>query len=362
MNYKEYTAEDFASDLFFIRWVKHADEESVWFWNTFIKENPEKLTTIREAKSLLGILDFREEGLSRDDFLVMKNRLMLAVREEEEKESVPTRDLYPTRWIRILQIAASLTLIFLLGYFTINKPFNLTNEPDLVTSDFSDDETEVRSNPSGQKSVLSLPDGTQVWLNAASTLVYEKAFGKQKIRQVYLEGEAFFKVVHDPEKPFHVNTASDIRIEVLGTSFNVKSYMADETVETTLVDGKVSIDKRKRGGGFSGNLVLRPNQRAVYFKQSNTINVEEVAAKKVSSWKENHLVFDDVPFYQVIVQLERWYDVEIRIESDLKLDCRLTASIEDETLENVLKLLETSHQIEYQIHENKVILSKIVCQ
>src|SRR5690606_37889089 len=98
---------------------------------------------------------------------------------------------------------------------------------------------------------LFLADGTKVWLNAASRISYGKNFGNGALRDVYLDGEAFFDVAHDPDKPFIVHTSS-IQIKVLGTSFNVRSYAEDNTIETTLVQGKVRIEHPDQAGEPSG--------------------------------------------------------------------------------------------------------------
>jgi transmembrane sensor len=362
--YIHYSAEDFTEDSFFIRWVKHPDEESTWFWESFINEHPEKRQEIEKAKTILSLINFRNDDLDDASLSSIRNRLLLTIQEEKAKNPrSPKRNLAAVAWRQWGRVAAVFLIVCSgLGFFMMEKNEILRSFETNHGSNPQKANVEERINPRGQKSVLLLPDGTKVWLNADSKLTYSKDFNKRNKREVHLEGEAFFNVTHNERVPFIVQTSSSIRIEVLGTSFNVKSYEGDQTVETTLVNGKVSIDKLEENGKLLGNLILKPNQRAVYFKETNTLNVEEVNAQNLSSWRHDRLVFDEAPFNDVIVQLERWYNVKIHVEDKVNLTCRLTADIQHESLENVLKLLQTSHQIEYRITDNEIFIYGKLCK
>ena len=128
-------------------------------------------------------------------------------------------------------------------------------------------------------------------LNAASRISYLREFDHGATRDVYLEGEAFFEVAHRDNQPFIVHTSS-LRIKVLGTSFNVKSYSEEETIETTLIQGKVRIEQSDSSGNRIGDIELKPNQRAVFNKQSKVIDVREVPETSSEAWKQNEMVFD----------------------------------------------------------------------
>lgn len=365
-NYITFTAVDFAEDSFFIHWVNHPDEESDGFWESFLTEHPEKLSDIEEARKVVSLLSFRTASMDEASYTSMRNGLISSIREERHKEHRASQNRGSFRWKQLLKVAAVL-LVSLTGVAIYQAGKQMSTEP-MGTATTSPSEkdtpTEERTNPRGQKSVLILPDGSKVWLSVDSKLTYNKDFGGAGRREVRLEGEAFFNVVHNDTLPFIVHTSSSIRIAVLGTSFNVKSYKEDETVETTLVEGKVSIDKLERNGEAVANLILQPNQRAVFFKESNTLNVQEVNATNVSAWRHDYLVFEETPFTAVLTQLERWYDVTIHLPEDDKsnLPCTLTANIQQESLEDVLKLLETSHRITYSIRGNEVFIYGKICK
>lgn len=358
MKYRDYKAADFANDPFFIQWIKRPDEESKWFWSSFIADNPQCAEEVRKAIMIVKALQFPEDGLQEDELALMHKRLLLGLRAEKEEVGGQLTRQVSRKTSLWLKIAASLLIIpfvFFGGYVFVNESSDATA---WLTKEKSN--VEERVNPSGQKSVLFLSDGTKVWLNAASKLSYQKDFGSGDSRDVHLEGEAFFDVAHNEEKPFIVHTSS-IKIKVLGTSFNVKSYTEEKTIETTLIKGKVKIEKLATSTQAQEEVVLKPNQRAVFNKESKVIEVRKVQSENSGSWKDERLVFNAEPVDNVILQLERWYDVKIHVEGRGRLDCRLSARIENESLEEVLKLLETSHGITYRINGRVVFLEGSLC-
>lgn len=361
MKYKDYSAKDFANDGFFIRWVKNPDEESDWFWKSFMKENPGCTEEIAKGRELISLFDFSVHDLPEASMDSMRTGLLMALRAEKEAD-IDNRPVNITaysragyRWLSLAAAIIVLPLIAIIFY-----SINLKNDDSSIRQSFKST-IEKRVNPSGQKSVLFLDDGTKVWLNAASKISYATDFIAHPTRDVYLEGEAFFDVAHNSDKPFIVH-ASSIKIKVLGTSFNVKSYSEEKTIETTLVHGKVRIEQSDVSGNRIGDVELKPNQRAVFNKESKIINIKEVVADNSSSWKQDRMVFDEETIDNVILQMERWYSVKIHVKNKGNLDCKLTASIEEESLEEVLKLLEASHNIEYKIVENEVFIDGALCK
>ena len=206
----------------------------------------------------------------------------------------------------------------------------------------------------GEKKNVLLPDGTQVTLNANSILQYPKSFDGP-VREVKLNGEALFDVVRNEQKPLLVSTNSPIKIRVLGTVFNVKSYPEEKHVKTTLVSGKVELIKEN---GSSETVVLSPSEQATYHKESKKINVETVRSQDVISWKQDKLIFDETPLSQVILDLERKFKVKFKVDSPELLDYKYTGTFSTIALEDVLKLLSISSPIEYKSENNTIILTK----
>lgn len=216
-------------------------------------------------------------------------------------------------------------------------------------------------NPSSGHSPLTpvtLPDGTRVWLNAGSQLRYPARF-EPGTRDVYLTGEAFFDVTESPSRTFIVHTR-DIRIKVLGTAFNVKSYPDETTTETVLLRGSVLVEKPSLLG--REQVTLKPNERVVFSRRQNEISKTAVDANRFIGWREGRLTFDNEPMSSVIRVLERWYGIDIRLTEKNNISCRLTAEIQHETLEETLRLLAESTGVTYTVNGSEVILDGAICE
>ena len=200
----------------------------------------------------------------------------------------------------------------------------------------------------GQKTTIMLPDNTIVTLNGNSSLSYRGDWKEEKLRSVTLTGEAYFKVTSNAQKPFIVNT-SDISIKVLGTTFNVKSYDDDEAVETTLVEGKVIIEKAK-AHAEPEVIEFLPDQKAIFSKNSKQIVMEKVKPESEAAWVKGSLIFEDEPFSEIVKELERWYGVKIIVKDKASLKCRFNARIENESLEEVLKLFSFKRKCKVSYH------------
>ncbi|MCB2196379.1 MAG: FecR domain-containing protein [Bacteroidetes bacterium] len=211
-------------------------------------------------------------------------------------------------------------------------------------------------NPKGQRTELTLPDGSRVWLNAATKITYpEKFIGNN--RTITLEGEAFFEVVKNAKKPFIVKT-DKLDIEVLGTSFNVMAYSEDKTIQTTLVTGKVSVKRVNPETKKAQKAILTPNHQAVFYKEDERFVLDQVDTKKYTSWKQGIIVFDNDPFYRVVHVLERWYDIDIQVDQELNQKYNYTITITDESLDEVLRLIKkTTPNLNIKRNTNQVIVT-----
>ena len=160
--------------------------------------------------------------------------------------------------------------------------------------------------PYGQRSEITLADGTHIWLNSGSQLSYPTEF-TGKTREVLLSGEAFFDVTPNPAKPFYVITR-DIKIRVLGTSFNVSAYDEDVTAQTILVTGKISAGKNNL---FAQTIDLVPGERMVYEKSSENILKDNVDVKLYASWVNGYLIIENMPITEVLRKVQRYYNQSI---------------------------------------------------
>lgn len=229
----------------------------------------------------------------------------------------------------------------------------------------------------GARSHLLLPDGSKVWLNSESKLVYQGSFN-DTLREVHLEGEAFFDVVKDTKRPFIVHT-SDIDIRVLGTAFNVKSYPREMLIEATLIRGLIEVTNKNEPK--APKVILRPHEKLVFNKEKMPAGeegkrVREKAehipdisitalprnladsALKETSWVYNKINFDGDSFRELAQKMERWYNVRIRFSNAKAADYRLHGSFANETVEEALQALQYIAPFRYKISGNEIEILK----
>jgi transmembrane sensor len=279
--------------------------------------------------------------------------------------------------ISVGKAAAVLLIAFLSGILTLSLLHRGK------TSDLTYYEITV---PAGSKTKLNLPDGSKVWLNSQSKLSYASNYN-QATREVKLEGEGYFKVAHDKNRPFLVHT-SKISIRALGTEFNVKCYSDEGSIETILVKGCVKIEGNttKTNNGVKA-VVLKPNQRLIFIKETGKLYsdslqtlqnqiaqsgvpvikegirkekmiIKAIDPKPLIAWKEDKLVFSGERFEEIRIKLERWYGVSIQIQDDEILSYHFKGSFEKETLEQALEALKLAAYFKYSIYKDQVIITK----
>ena len=205
--------------------------------------------------------------------------------------------------------------------------------------------TQTIATPYGGKTQFTLPDGSAVWLNSGTTFSYPDRFENDRI--VELEGEAYFEVEKQKES-FIVKTSFG-EVEVLGTSFNVKAYN-EEAFITTLERGSVSFTS------LTGKkAILKPGSQVVY--NSNNFFTRKVDTEIFTSWKDGKLIFRDEPLQNMITRLERWYNVDIKLEDERIKNLKYTGTIEMESFSEVLELIKATTPIEYSFDRKTRVLT-----
>ncbi|MDG3581186.1 MULTISPECIES: FecR family protein [Galbibacter] len=204
--------------------------------------------------------------------------------------------------------------------------------------------------PMGEKRNITLPDGSSVFLNAGSKLVYPREFKKEQ-REVRLEGEAFFEVVHRPEHPFVV-LAGNVRTEVLGTSFNIRSYKGDAQERISVATGKVMVSSNELKK--DRQVVLLPNEQAIY--QSGHMDKKKVNISRALAWKNGILVFEQTPLDQAAIMLERWYGVRIVIKNKALNKCTVTGEFyKKASLKQILENFRYVLDVDYEYVSANVV-------
>lgn len=204
----------------------------------------------------------------------------------------------------------------------------------------------------GQKSTITLKDGTVVWLNSGSSIKYWSDYN-EKIRLIELEGQAFFEVFEDQNKPFLVK-CGDLKIEALGTSFDVNGYRG-APIQVSLLTGSVQLSVPWQEQK-PDKLILKPGEYSVIGENNQIVEKGNFDPYEVMSWKEGRLIFDNAKISEIIPKLELWYGVKINNNLRLNLNKPYTSTFERENLENILMNMGGVLNFSYEIKENNVTL------
>lgn len=358
MDYRKYTVEDFVLDPRFRKWVLRPDKEINLFWDTWAEEHPEKIPLLKEARVLLLHLPQVKHALKEKEI----DELWQAI--DHHMEECPTsftsgQKVIPLHATATLErhthikerkwdhhsmgrVAATVLIVlsFCLSYF-------LAHEEEVVVLP-----TLVKKETSwGQRSTVFLSDGTEVNLNAGSSMAYYKGFTENE-RVVTLQGEAFFSVAKDVRRPFRVFTG-DIMTQALGTSFNVQAYNQDQ-VKVALVTGKVYVSNTEKDRNKQ-SVILSPGEEARYQSEKG-ISKNSFDPKRVLSWKEGVIYFKGADEVTVFNTLEQWYGVKIHRTNHSKKVWDYTASFHDQSLEHVLMSVGYAMDFEFKISQKSVVI------
>lgn len=358
MHQQYLTVSDLLKDESFINYCRRQNKQDIAHWEKFIAENPGKKQLIEEARHEYALLF---TALANADLEEQMQKLRLKM-EASETAPVVTLPRNGKNFFSLFYylIGTAAILILAAGYFLWKKPA----APPVEVKEIA-----YASNP-GERKSFQLPDGTQVSLNAGSTITVNDAYGQQT-RDVYLKGEAFFEVQHNKQVPFIVHT-SDMEIKALGTAFNVRSYSGEKS-ETALLRGLVEVTLKKDN---NRKVLLHPDEKISWSATGKHTTVLPVPASKKEppgikqvkkledgsvkevAWIENKLAFDDDAFEDIVPQLARWYNVGISFGSEEVKNYHFTATFKKEKLEQVLDILRASKQFKYRYEGKLIVISK----
>lgn len=250
------------------------------------------------------------------------------------------------KWYRTWSVAA--VAIVLLGLITVTAYWQGSRQ---IQSNFSDIVVEA---PLGSKTKLTLPDGSTVWLNAGSKMVYSQGFGVSD-RRLAFQGEGYFEVEKNDEMPFLVQT-HDVNVTVVGTKFNFRNYPEDEEAVVELLEGKVALENQLKEEAVR---YLSPNEKMVLHKATGEMDITSAKVKEATLWTENILLFDEDLLPDIVRKLERSYHVRIEIENEDLKQARFYGQFNqlEQNIYDVLDMLSETGKLKYH-EEGKVIYLK----
>ena len=316
--------------------------------------NTISIQELEELKKLVNISDDQQlsEALSQlwdnynveNKYLPNKNNLNSILQNVNRS----TRNIFITSvLLKSLRIASAILIPLLLG-ITIFLYHDRQQLAEVGQKEM------IISVPKGQKVNVTLPDGSTVLLNSLSTLRYQQNFGYED-RIVSLQGEGFFDIKKEANKKFIVIT-EHLDVQVLGTKFNLHAYNEDELNEMALVEGNVRIETHESPQQIA---YVNPSEKIIYNKRSKKLSINKSDSKIETAWTFNDIYFRSETFDKVISLLERKYDVNIHLESEILTNDHFTGYINSTNIEDALKMLKIHYKFNYKISNNDVWIYSI---
>ncbi len=369
-------------------------------WDDKVANTPGLAQFIAETRQMMNLLQTREKGLTKEDI----EKIWLQIRSLEHQSMVAPKRKWANHFFRF---AASLLLILGIGaaiwyynsdwdasgsfQFSPNLALSPSGESTLILPSgnqielqndnnpvtvLADGEIIVNNNlisrsetqdgsqsqrmnqvivPFGRKTELILPDGTQVFLNAGSKIAFPSEFSARQ-RLVYLEGEAYFNVQHNPSQPFMVNV-NELTIKVLGTAFNISGHPSDKTIETVVVEGIVSISDNSRSRLTKNEVEVNASMKASWERGTRNIILASIPNPSLySAWISGWFIFDRENLYKVLTKMERYYDVNFIYDGQIS-DANISGKLDlKESVEEVVNALADVADFDFRIDENNVYL------
>lgn len=267
---------------------------------------------------------------------------------EQEQESKKISELEKKRGRSkrriVFWVVAAAILIILLSYFVMML---YTSSPTRIIEIYTRESEILKHN---------LPDGSTVWLNKNSRISYPENLNKTR-REMHLIGEAYFEIEQDRWRPFLVH-ASNAVVEVLGTSFNLKTNRQKDTVELIVVTGSVSLYSERNP---SEEVILEPGMAGFYYRATDAVFARQNLNVNFLAWQNNKLVFNDTPIHEVVEILNNKFETQIIIASLGLVKCNFTGTFEAASLKEILDYLTLSLKIEYTKEEDTYIITGTGC-
>ncbi len=369
---------EYIEDKKFVKWVLNPDYELETYWENYLNKNPSEKKEIELARMLIFQIKSKDDSNSEAEQIKIFKGIVEKLEKRNKRLTINKVGLILLKYASVAIIFFSLGIAYIyekpsqflemskqiaLDNHNSNSQLILGNGKKMIISK-KKSEIEYKGNssivinkqdtvqvvpnnhkieinqlivPYGKNSSIKLPDGTIAYLNAGSRLMYPSSFEGKK-REVFLYGEGYFEVTHNAKMPFVVNTKV-IEIEVLGTKFNISAYPSDKTIETVLVEGSVKI-KRNGFHIIKNEYVLKPNQQATYYYESEKTEIKQVNVMNYVTWHEGYLNFESTDLSRIIKKLERYYNIKIHLNDPMMGVRIISGKLElNEQVDNVLLVL-----------------------
>jgi ferric-dicitrate binding protein FerR (iron transport regulator) len=345
MDYISYRVEDFLTDEYFIRWVESSDVEVNAFWESWLQQHPEKKEIVEEARKLLVLMDFEKKEIAEEKIADILSKIHQNIALEQtapvQKSSAPIfiQNKTHTSLFHYWQRAAAVLIgILLLGaaYFLVNRPDKLVKYQTAY----------------GETKSIVLPDLSTVILNAGSSIEFASGWDSNQVREVWINGEAFFTVTHKTNHQKFMVHANNLNVEVLGTEFNVNNRRGTSSV--VLSSGKVKLSAARQ----TQALIMAPGDLVEFSEAKAGFTRKKVDTDLYTSWRSNKLVFMATPLYRVAQTLEDTYGVKIIFNAPGIGNYKFTGSIPIEDMDVLIQSIAASFGLKVVRKGNTIQFNK----
>lgn len=347
VNYQDYTTEELAADPWFRTWVKQPDAKSCQYWNNWLAAYPEKAALVQEARELVLLLNIKPitPPPGKADALWAG---IQATQAEEASLMVGQRPYWS-----FMRVAAAVVLLIVSAWSAYHIVSNQSPEISIETA-------------YGESRNMTLPDGSEVLLNANSHLSYHDDWDQRDVREVWLEGEAFFKVKKvsktegaaseiptqtNPKKIKFIVHSQDILVEVLGTEFSINNRRKETKV--VLQSGEVKIKKDKQQ---AEEVVMKPGEMITYSRESGQLTKTQVDPIVQTSWKDKLLIFNKEPVGDILARIEDTYGISVQCENKSILERRFTGSMPTDSVGQFFTKLSKLYDLKIIRKENTILI------
>ena len=357
---------DFVMDEDFIRWVYERRPEDEAAWKAWLTRNPDKHLIIAEARNILESLKTEPPAISVEEIGKETERLLQTIRQQPEQLPAKVTRMKARTWY-----AAAVILVACVAGVLYLFPHNKAGKEQFTWDNITASRHLIGNvNTSDKPVTIALPDGSAISLAPGSRIGYANNFDSTETRDVYLSGEAFFEVTKNPDRPFRV-FANEIVTKVLGTSFTVRSFENDTTIQVIVRTGKVTVysqaatnTRRSATDHKPGEMILTPNQQLVYEKagqkfQKVLLDDPLLIVPRVA---EQKMEYEDARLVAVFNELSKAYGIGIVYDSELLEKCTVTADLKNETFYHKLDLICSAIGATYEVIDGQVVIQSNGCQ
>lgn len=309
-----------------------AELDEVFQLNVWLESSDENRKYYDQVKNIWDVSDNRMDYGNINESKALKDTL-------KRIKLAPVRENF---WFLLQKVAAILFIPLLIG--SLLWISSVTSSKNRISNEVVYNEVHAAF---GTRSQLRLSDSSLVWLNSGSTLRYPVKFENNQ-RKVFLSGEAYFEVESDESKPFIVETPT-LQIKATGTKFNVQEYYAHPVSEVMLLSGKITVNECNNSSEDNSSISeLKPNQFLSYNRETREKHIINEDVLRYVAWKDGRLVFRNDPLERVLAKLSLMFNVEIDLQGDQLKNYRYHATFQDESLEEILKLLKLSAPLNFR--------------